>query len=223
MRRRRKCSPGLGIARFAGKPHDLITLAAQPLDICEIARRAGNAPALGGQALRQCLRRITKTEAEQAAHAPILAHSSATAGSASAGASNSRTAAAQSGASRDSAHTAMARTSGEASLRRSSTCGTSVSSPELPAAISTLRKKRSRPVRLIGVPRKRLRNAGSSSLSSSARGGLSLSARAPQLRFAATLANLFQGQTARQSSQPKMRLPIASRILGRDRALCARW
>ncbi len=66
------------------------------------------------------------------------------------------------GARRDSAHTAMARTSGEASSSRASTRGTSAASPELPAAISTLRRKRSRPVRLIGVPRKRARNAASS-------------------------------------------------------------
>ena len=41
-----------------------------------------------------------------------------------------------------------------------STCGSRDPSPELPAAISTLRTKRSRPVRLIGVPAKRAPERG---------------------------------------------------------------
>ncbi len=45
----------------------------------------------------------------------------------------------------------------------------------------------------------------------SARGGLSSSALTCRRASCASLANLFQGQTARQSSQPKMRLPIGSR------------
>ena len=114
----------LRIARLSGKAADLIALAANALDIGGVAGSAGNAPAFGREPPRQRLGREAEAEAEQAIHAPILAHSSATAGSASPCASDSRTAAAQSGASRDNAHTAMARTSGEASERRCSTCGT---------------------------------------------------------------------------------------------------
>ena len=52
-------------------------------------------------------------------------------------------------------------------------------SPELPIAISTLRTKRSRPVRLIGdLGEQRLRNAASSSRASSARLGARNSSRA---------------------------------------------
>ena len=52
--------------------------------------------------------------------------------------------------SRPSAHTAAPRTSGEASSSSRSASRASATSPELPMAISTLRTKRSRPVRLTG-------------------------------------------------------------------------
>ena len=73
----------LRIARLSGKAADLIALATQPLDIGGVAGSAGNAPAFGRKPPRQRLGRETEAEAEQAIHAPILAHSSATAGSAS--------------------------------------------------------------------------------------------------------------------------------------------
>ncbi len=93
-------------------------------------------------------------------------------------------------------------------------------SPELPSAISTLRTKRSRPVRLTGVPAKRARKAASSSASElgERRRRETRRARAASPR-GRPAANLFQGQTARQSSQPKMRLPMRGAQLGRDRPL----
>ena len=57
--------------------------------------------------------------------------------------------------SRDSAQTAAPRTSGEASASSARQAGTSAASAELPAAISTLRRKRSRPMRLTGEPEKK--------------------------------------------------------------------
>ena len=68
-----------------------------------------------------------------------------------------------SGTSRASAQIAAPRTSGEASPSKARTAPASETSPELPAAISTLRTKRSRPMRLIGEPEKKARNAASSS------------------------------------------------------------
>ncbi len=66
----------------------------------------------------------------------------------------------------------------------------SAASPELPIAISTLRTKRSRPVRLIGLLAKRLRKAASSSRASSASvGGTVLRARR-KLRLAPGLREL---------------------------------
>ena len=68
-----------------------------------------------------------------------------------------------------------------------------------------------RPVRFTGVPAKNARKAASSRAARSARGGAARSARAASRVCAASVANLFQGQTARQSSQPNTRLPIAAR------------
>ena len=82
-------------------------------------------------------------------------------------------------------------------------------SPELPIAISTLRTKRSRPVRLIDVLANNVRNCASSRRTRSARRGARNASRAASLASRPGCANLFHGQTARQSSQPKMRLPIA--------------
>src|SRR3546814_7751005 len=49
----------------------------------------------------------------------------------------------------------MARTSGEASSNRRSAVRAKLASPLLPMAMRTLRRKRSRPVRLMGEPAKR--------------------------------------------------------------------
>ena len=101
-------------------------------------------------------------------------HSSLTSGSSSRGSRRARSASyAGTGASRVKAQAAAARTSGETSSSRRCAAATrsgSAGSP-LPIAISTLRTNRSRPVRLIAVPAKSLRNAASSSSASVARCG----------------------------------------------------
>ncbi len=74
-------------------------------------------------------------------------------------------------------------------------------------------------MRLIGVPRKRARNAASSRTRSSASGGLSLPVFTASAVSRAAWANLFHGQTARQSSQPKMRFPIGGAVARRDMTL----
>ena len=77
-----------------------------------------------------------------------------------------------------------------------------VASPELPIAISTLRMKRSRPMRLTGDFENNARKAASSSRARSASSGARKASRAASLVSRPAWANLFQGQTARQSSQP---------------------
>src|SRR5207253_2678785 len=72
---------------------------------------------------------------------------------------------------RPSAQTAAPRTSAEESSNSRIASGASAASPELPIAISTLRTKRSRPVRLIGDFENSLRNAASSRRARSARRG----------------------------------------------------
>ncbi len=69
--------------------------------------------------------------------------------------------------------------------------------PELPAAIRTLRRKRSRPIRLTGEPEKKVLKPASSSRSSEASVGDLRSSRATSLAVDAVWANLFHGQTAR--------------------------
>ncbi len=69
-------------------------------------------------------------------------------------------------------------------------------------AISTLRMKRSRPVRFTAVLANIARNAASSSWASSASAGARATSRAASLASRPCCANLFQGHTARQSSQP---------------------
>jgi len=116
------------------------------------------------------------------------------------------------------AHTAMPRTSGAASPSSGITPGISPASPELPAATSTLRIKRTRPVRLTGEPLKRARKVASSRVSNSASAGLAAPGRGANLASRAACANLFQGQTPRQSSQPWMRLPRRAR---NSRGICS--
>jgi hypothetical protein len=78
-----------------------------------------------------------------------------------------------------------------------------------------------RPLRFTGVPAKSRLNPASSSAASVARSGASSSARAASAPSRAARANLFHGQTARQSSQPKTRLPIALRNSGAICPLCS--
>ena len=129
-------------------------------------------------------------------------HSSRTAGSLFASTALAASAASRAGSSRPSAHTAAPRTSGDASSSSRSASAASDASPELPIAISTLRTKRSRPVRftgdLVNIARKPRRRAAP---------GPQAAARADASRAASfasrpACAYLFQGQTARQSSQP---------------------
>ena len=94
---------------------------------------------------------------------------------------------------RRAAQTAMPRTRGDPSLKRGATLASSAASPELPTAISTLRRKRSRPTRLIGEPSKRARNAASSSARSSASGGLPAARRGLKLHLARGLRELVPG------------------------------
>ncbi len=102
----------------------------------------------------------------------------------------------------DSAHTAAPRTSGLASSSSARPRAPATHRPELPIAISTLRMKRSRPMRLTGDLENSARNAASSSRASSASDGARNSARAASLASRPVCANLFHGHTARQSSQP---------------------
>ena len=74
---------------------------------------------------------------------------------------------------------------------------------QIVAAINALRTIRTRPLRLIGDPANTARNCASSSASRSASEGAANSARGRKAWLRCALsANLFQGHTARQSSQP---------------------
>ena len=81
-------------------------------------------------------------------------------------------------ASRENAQTAAPRTSGLSVARNCLTGAIIAESPLLPAAMRTLRMKRSRPMRLMAEPEKKLRNAASSSDSRKASGGDLRSSRA---------------------------------------------
>ena len=94
--------------------------------------------------------RIAEPEAERDLPSAPRIHSSRTLASLSRGRCVAASCAKRAGSSRASAHTAAPRTSGEASPSRRSASAASVASPELPIAISTLRTKRSRPVRFTG-------------------------------------------------------------------------
>ena len=80
--------------------------------------------------------------------------------------------------------------------------GSNAGSRALPMAMSTLRTKRTRPMRLTGEPAKRARNPASSSAANSPSRGASRSARACSFASRVAAAKRFHGQAARQSSQP---------------------
>ena len=93
----------------------------------------------------------------------------------------------------DSAQMAAPRTSALSSASRPSAASARPASPELPIAISTLRTKRSRPMRLTGDFEKCARKAASSSCASSRKpGALQLVARG-ELGLAAFLRELVPG------------------------------
>ena len=177
------------LAPSTSLPSRLVPLIVQP---CGASRRI------------KCLRGKAESEAEEMRHAQASCHSARTASSASCGrccraqcCEFCRRCKARQGPHRHGAHQRRGIARASARLRRSS-----VASPELPMAISTLRMKRSRPVRLTGEPEKSLRNAASSSRASSASLGATSSSRALSFASRPSFANLFHGHTARQSSQP---------------------
>ncbi len=112
-------------------------------------------------------------------------HSASTSASVSSPArSAARSAKAGGGNSRESAQTAAPRTSGEGSRSKlAACCRPARRSPELPAAISTLRTNRSRPMRLTGEPEKSARKAASSSSSSRASARLAQIVAGDELRL----------------------------------------
>ena len=143
---------------------------------CGVASWSGDLPAFAREPSRQSLGGEAEAEAEQPAHAALPSTRFARRdrdrrrtrreGAGSADGAKPRQ--------RPGCHGAHQRRS---VLEQRLDRGKSVASPELPAAISALRMKRSRPVRLTGVPAKRARKAASSSASSSASGGSRCSAR----------------------------------------------
>ncbi len=85
---------------------------------------------------------------------------------------------------RPSAQAAWARTIGDGSSRNACTStGTAAGFPELPSAIAALRAMPSRLVRRIAEPRKRSRNAASSSINKSGRYGCNPSSGAARGRI----------------------------------------
>ena len=99
--------------------------------------------------------------------------------------------------------------SGSSAARRSA--GNARASPTLPSATHTLRSSPRRLVRNRGVPANRDLKAASSRPSHSTRSGRARSARWWARSMNPSRAKRFQGQAARQSSQPKMRSPMAGR------------
>src|SRR3989304_5398097 len=106
-----------GLPRVLGY---LVTARCQLANLAHIARGSRDLPSLAGEPLRHGLRGETETESEQPAHAASPIHSLRTAGPGSGEKRGARKTSKGCGASRASAHTAMARTSGESSSSRGS-------------------------------------------------------------------------------------------------------
>ncbi|MCY1560262.1 hypothetical protein D9M68_973810 [compost metagenome] len=81
----------------------------------------------------------------------------------------------------------------------------------LPSPTAMLRNQRSWPMRRIGLPSRRRLNSSSSHMNSSTSVALSSPLRTSKSGNSERCANLFQGQTTWQSSQPYTRLPISGR------------
>ena len=126
-----------------------------------------------------------------------------------------------SGDNRASAQTAAPRIRALSSSRSAATRLHSAALPELPAAIRQLRIKRARPVRFTGVFANSVRKAASSSAKRASSERMSISRLEERSCSCADFANLFHGQTARQSSQPKIRLPKAVRSARGITPLCS--
>ncbi|EGE58993.1 hypothetical protein RHECNPAF_2530072 [Rhizobium etli CNPAF512] len=175
----------------------------QRLDFVGRARGAGNAHAVAGEGLGDRRAGIAAAKNHHMHQlTPASRHSVSTSSSVSSARCVAKPENSPASISRDSAHTAIPRTTGEASAASCRHWAISAFSPELPAAISTLRIKRSRPIRFTGEPLKKARKAASSSVSRKAIDGSCRSSRAFSFISEAAFANLFQGQAARQSSQP---------------------
>ena len=126
---------GLGSGRVAVEETSAIALAPMAAAFVGPARGAAHLPALGGEAaastLRRCSRgRSRKDAAHRGLSLPLGPHLRVASRRAAGAARNAAKLAR--GSRRASAHTAMARTSGEASSSRRSAAGTSAGSPELP-------------------------------------------------------------------------------------------
>ena len=124
--------------------------------LVRIARRAGDLPAFAGQLPRQSERRVAESEAEQASHdarLPFAAHSRVRlARRMRCGTGGQARRARAAGRAPRPPSRGPAATGRQAA--RSATAARA-GSPLLPIAISTLRTKRSRPMRLTGEPAKR--------------------------------------------------------------------
>src|ERR1700722_16320662 len=162
------------------------------------AHGAGDAREFLSERGDKMLRAIAEAQTEKRRHqspaAVAAAHSAITPGSVSPPL-RAAPRASRSRSSRLSAQTAAPRTSGEESSSNCSAALASVASAELPIAISTLRTKRSRPMRLTALFVNKARNAVSSSRTNSARLGARSASRAASFASRPATANLFHGQT----------------------------
>ncbi len=105
-----------------------------------------------------------------------------------------------------SAQSMCSRNSGLAASRRAASAPTIAASPlarsALPSATAQLRCQRSKPMRRIALPSVARRNSASSHAHSVSSSGASSAGRTSKSASGLALANLFQGQTSWQSSQP---------------------
>src|SRR5262249_26765830 len=171
------------------------------------AHRADDVIELATEFRAEVLAAIAEAKTEECGHycrasPSAAAHSAISSGSASLSRRVFAHALSRWRSSRLSAQTAAPRTSGDSSSRSRSASAARLASPELPIVISTLRTKRARPMRLTALLANSARKAPSSSRARSASIGARSLSRAANFASRPATAKLFQGQTARQSSQP---------------------
>ena len=109
------------------------------------------------------------------------------------------------------AHAACSAINGSRSAAALSNAGRSDGSPTLPSATHTLRRNPRRFTRLIGDFLKSTRNSASVKSKYSRSDMPVVDRRALNSLSRDSLANRFQGQASRQSSQPKIRSPMSGR------------
>ena len=126
-------------------------------------------------------------------------------------------------ASRSHAHLAASATTASVSPASRAATGCNVGSPELPMAISTLRTKRLRPMRLIGDPLNRVRKPASSRAASSARRGAVRSARARSLSCGVALGESVPRADGEAVVAAVDAIAHQRAELARDRTHDARW